>query len=104
MMVLTVKGLTHCTIIIILVVILQAGKVTRGVVTNVSSEGLLTLQLAGVGSAKLKELEQKINSLCNTVNTSSSMLYCYIIYVTTVCVLLLLCCLHCYYYHIIVIL
>ena len=54
-------------------IILQAGKVTRGVLTNVSSEGLLTLQLAGVGSAKLKEIEQKINSLCNTVNSSSKL-------------------------------
>ena len=45
--------------------------------TNVSCEGLLTLQLVGLGATKLKEIEQKINSICNT--KVSTYIYGYVI-------------------------
>ena len=34
--------------------------------TNIDNEGLLSLQLTGPGTAVLKDIEEKINALCNT--------------------------------------
>ena len=34
--------------------------------TNINNEGLLSLQLTGPGTVILKDIEEKINVLCNT--------------------------------------
>ena len=34
--------------------------------TNIDTEGLLSLQLTGPATAMLKDVEEKINTLCNT--------------------------------------
>ena len=38
--------------------------------TNIDNGGLLSLQLTGPGTTALKDIEQKINTLCNTKVTS----------------------------------